>query len=117
MIRTFVENGRIVAAICHAPAVLTEVKLSDGSDLMEGRKVTSMPNKEDEAWCQVPYVPFLVQTRLGGRGGEFSQGKQLWAEHVVVDRDSRGRTLTTGANPSSGSRLPEEIIAATSSAG
>lgn len=110
--RTFFEDGRIVAAICHARAVLTEVRLSDGSNLVEGRKVTRMSNKEEQAWGRVDYVPFLVQTRLGERGGEFIEGKQLWGEHVVVDRDSQGRTLITGANPSSGSRLAEEIIKA-----
>lgn len=35
-----------MAANCHAPAVLTELKLSDGSNLVEGRKVTSMSNKK-----------------------------------------------------------------------
>lgn len=99
-----------MAAICHAPGVLTEVRLSNGSYLVEGRKVTSMSNREEEAWGRVPYVPWLVQTRLGERGALFSEGKRLWEDHVVVDEDSEGHVLITGANPASGSSLAAEII-------
>ncbi|KAM0718352.1 hypothetical protein Q7P37_005421 [Cladosporium fusiforme] len=109
IIRTFYEDGRIVSAICHAPGVFTNVKLSNGKYLVEGRKVTSMSNREEEAWGRVPYVPFLVQTRLGERGAFFSEGKQLWGDHVVVDEDDQGRKLVTGANPASGGSLATEI--------
>lgn len=110
MIRQFYEDGRIVAAICHAPGVLTEVKLSNQKFLVAGRQVTSMSNREEEAWGRVPYVPFLVQTRLKERGALFSEGKKLWGEHVVVDEDEQGRVLVTGANPASGTKLAKEML-------
>lgn len=109
LIRTFYEDGRIVAAICHAPGVLTNVKLSNGEYLVAGRKVTSMSNREEEAWGRVPYVPWLVQTRLGERGALFDEGKKLWADHVVVDEDGLNRVLVTGANPASGGSLAAAI--------
>lgn len=76
--------------------------------------MTSISNKEEEAWGSVPYVSFLVQARLGEREGETIEGEQLWGEHVVVDGDAQRRDAITGANPSSGSRLAEEIIKAIS---
>ena len=109
LIRTFYEDGRVVSAICHAPGVLTEVKLSDGNYIVQGRKVTSMSNHEEEAWGRVPYVPWLVQSRLIERGALFSEGKMVWGEHVVVDQDKQGRILVTGANPASGTSLAREI--------
>lgn len=109
LIRTFYEDGRVVSAICHAPGVLTEVKLSDGKYIVDGRKVTSMSNREEEAWGRVPYVPWLVQTRLSERGALFSEGKRVWGTHVVVDQDKQGRILVTGANPASGSSLANEV--------
>ncbi|KAH0592851.1 hypothetical protein MHUMG1_09496 [Metarhizium humberi] len=110
LIRTMFEDGRVVSAICHAPAVFTEVKLQDGKYLVDGRKVTSMSNKEEELWGRVPYVPYLVQSRLKERGGIFIEGRTAWGDHVVVDKDSHGRKLVTGANPASGGSLAREII-------
>lgn len=82
--RQFYEDGRVVAAICHAPGALTEVKLSNQKFLVAGRQVTSMSNREEEAWGRVPYVPFLVQTRLKERDALFSRvktfgGNMLWS--------------------------------------
>ena len=109
LIRSFYESGRIVSAVCHAPAVLTNVKLSDGSYLVKGRKVTCFSNEEEEQSQMVDNCPFLVETRLGERGGEFQKGTP-WTEKVVVDKDSQGRILITGANPQSGHQLAKEIV-------
>lgn len=68
-----------------------------------------MSNREEEAWGRVPYVPWLVQTRLIKRGALFSEGEQLWADHVVIDVDEQGRRLVTGANPASGISLAAAI--------
>lgn len=68
-----------------------------------------MSNREEEAWGRVPYVPWLVQSRLGERGALFDEGEKLWADHVVVDEDGLGRVLVTGANPASGGSLAAAI--------
>lgn len=36
--RTIYENGGIVSAVCHAPAALLDVKLSNGELLIKDRK-------------------------------------------------------------------------------
>lgn len=94
LIHTFYEDGRVVSAVCHPPAVLTEVKLQDGSGsyLVDARRVTSMSNREEEAWGRVPYVPFLVQDRLKERGGMYVEGEHLWG-----DRSCRRRQGPSGS--------------------
>lgn len=59
LIRAFYESNRVVSAVCHAPAVLTDVKLSDGSYLVNGRSVTSFTNEEEEQAGLTNNVPWL----------------------------------------------------------
>jgi len=95
LIRRLYESGRPVAAVCHAPAVLTEVKNSDGGYLVAGRRVTGFTNAEERAVELTEQVPFLVQDRLSQRGGMFRHTEN-WGEHVEVDGH-----LITGQNPAS----------------
>jgi len=41
------ESGKVVSAVCHGPAALTEIKLSNGDFLVKGRKVTGFTNDEE----------------------------------------------------------------------
>jgi len=41
------ESGKVVSAVCHGPAALTEIKLLNGVYLLEGRKVTGFTNDEE----------------------------------------------------------------------
>ncbi|PWN47235.1 class I glutamine amidotransferase-like protein, partial [Violaceomyces palustris] len=108
VIRTFYESNRPVTAVCHAPAVLTDVKLSDGSYLVKGRTVTSFTNEEEEQAGLTKAVPWLVETRLEERGATF-QKAQPWAEKVIVDKDG-DRVLITGQNPASAAGLAKELV-------
>lgn len=109
LIRSFFESKRIVSAVCHAPCVFTEVKLSNGTNLLKGRKLTSFSNEEEEQAQMVSHCPYLVETRIEERGG-FFQKSPPWEDNVVVDKDADGRVLITGANPQSGASLAREII-------
>ncbi|KAF7163928.1 hypothetical protein CNMCM6106_000700 [Aspergillus hiratsukae] len=48
LIREFYENGKVVSAVCHGPAALVNVKLSGGSYLVAGQKVTGLSDAEEE---------------------------------------------------------------------
>ena len=48
LIREFYEAGKIVSAVCHGPAALVNVKLSDGSHLISGEPLTGFSNAEEE---------------------------------------------------------------------
>jgi len=103
--RGIYENGGTVGAVCHGPAALVDVQLSDGSYLVDGRKVGGFTNAEEEAVGLTQAVPFLLETRLEERGGQFVGGNNF-EENVVVD----GR-IVTGQNPASAEKTAEEIVA------
>ena len=45
--QTIYENGGVVSAVCHAPAALLNVKLSNGELLIKGRKINSFMKKKN----------------------------------------------------------------------
>lgn len=49
IIREFWESGKVVSAVCHGPIALANVKLSDGSYLVDGSAVTGFTNAEEDA--------------------------------------------------------------------
>lgn len=59
LITAFYESKRVVSAVCHAPCVFSDVKLSNGDYLLKGRKVTSFSNEEEEQAGMTNNVPWL----------------------------------------------------------
>lgn len=110
LIRAFYEAGKPTAAVCHAPAVFTDVKLSDGSWLVAGKSVTSFTNEEEEQAGLTKAIPWLVETRLIERGAKFDK-TQPWGEKVIVDKTD-GKVLISGQNPASAAGVGKEILAA-----
>ena len=49
LIERTLADGKPVALVCHAPAILKNVTAPDGSPLVQGRKVTGFTNEEEEA--------------------------------------------------------------------
>ena len=45
--KIYEQNG-IVAAVCHGPAALLNIKLSNGKYLIDGKKVNGFSNEEEE---------------------------------------------------------------------
>lgn len=110
LIRALIESGRAVGAVCHGPAGLVDVKLSDGTHLVKGRRVTAFTNEEERAAKLDQAMPFLLEDRLREAGAQFF-GAPKWEDHVEVD----GK-LVTGQNPQSGEtaarKLAELVLSA-----
>ena len=98
------ENGGVVAAVCHGPAGLVNIKLSNGKYLVDGKNVNAFTNEEEIAVKLENVVPFMLGSKLIERGAKFSKAG-LWQEKVVVD----GR-LITGQNPASAKKVGEELL-------
>mmetsp|Transcript_46968 Transcript_46968/g.42058 ORF Transcript_46968/g.42058 Transcript_46968/m.42058 type:complete len:246 (+) Transcript_46968:60-797(+) len=98
------ENGGIVAAVCHGPAALIEIKLSDGKALVDGKTVTGFTNDEENAVKKTSIMPFLVETELISKGAKFTRVKN-WGCNVEVSE-----RVVTGQNPASASALGKAII-------
>lgn len=101
--RDIFEAGGIVAAVCHGPAALVNVRLSDGSYLVAGRNVSAFTDSEERAVGLDKTVPFLLASTLIERGAIHHPAAD-WNAKVVVD----GR-LVTGQNPQSATGVGEAI--------
>ena len=98
------EDGGVVSAVCHGPAGLLNVKLSNGDYLLDGKTVSGFTNEEEKATGLDQVVPFLLETEMRARGGQFEKAGR-WKEKVSVD----GR-LVTGQNPASAKGVGEAVL-------
>jgi putative intracellular protease/amidase len=104
LIQQFYASNKPVAAVCHAPAVLLNVKGSDGEFLVSGKKVTGFTNGEEAGVELTDVVPVLIEDAMQALGAQYSKGDD-WAPHIVVDG-----LLLTGQNPASSKPLAEALI-------
>ena len=105
LIETFWKNNKPVAAVCHAPSALLNVKDENGAPLVKGKKVTGFTNTEEEAVQLTNVVPFLLEDELKGKGGIYSK-KEDWASYVLQDG-----LLITGQNPASSEEAAKQLLA------
>ena len=89
------EAGKPVSAVCHGPAALLDVTLSDGTTLLHGRTVTGFTRGEDAKDSLFAHMPFSLQDRMEAEGAGFVEGP---SQAVHVETDGR---LVTGQNPAS----------------
>ncbi len=101
---TIYENGGLVAAVCHGPSGLINIKLSNGKYLVDGKKVNSFTNEEETAVKLEKVVPFMLETKLIERGAKFEKSGNF-EPHVVSDQ-----RLITGQNPQSAKSVAEAIL-------
>jgi putative intracellular protease/amidase len=100
------ENGGAVGAVCHGPAALVNVKLSDGSRLIAGKQTAVFTNAEEQASGLTEVVPFLLQSAFEKAGAKVIVAPNF-AENAI--RDGR---LVTGQNPASAKKAAELLIEA-----
>lgn len=98
------EKGGIVGAVCHGPAGLVNIKLSNGKYLVDGKKINAFTNEEEEAVGLTKVVPFLLEDGLIKHGAKFEKSG-LWQVHVTVDN-----RVVTGQNPQSAKGVGEAIL-------
>ncbi len=104
LIAAFVQAGKPVAAVCHAPVALVNVRGPDGEYLVKGKRVTGFSNAEEEGVGLTAAVPFLLEDRLQERGALYSKGAK-WVPHLEVD----GK-LVTGQNPASAGPAAQKLL-------
>lgn len=105
LIEAAIAAGKPVAAVCHAPGVLRDVRGVDGAPLVKGKRVTGFTNTEEAAVGLTAVVPFLVEDMLKAKGGDYSSTSD-WGVHVVEDG-----LLITGQNPASSQKAAEVLLA------
>ncbi len=104
LIENFWINKKPIAAVCHAPSVLLNVKDKKNIPFLKGKKVTGFTNSEEEAAGLIKVVPFLLEDELKSKGGIYSK-KENWASYTVSDG-----LLITGQNPASSNAVAEKLL-------
>lgn len=108
-IRQFYESEKPTAVYCHGTAALVDLKLSDGSYLVDGKTVTGFANAEEEfsdAFVGERVMPWRVEDELRERGANYVNGGLFKAFAI---RDGR---LITGQQQYSGRRVAQMVIEA-----
>jgi len=103
--RNIYESGGVVSAVCHGVSGLLNIRLSDGSYLVSGRKVTGFSNIEEKLARRSDQVPFFLEDELKQHGGRYKKGLIPLRSYALSD----GR-LVTGRNPNSTKAVAQETM-------
>ncbi len=103
MIQDFAKTGRPIAMVCHAPAILRDVKKPNGEPFAKGVKLTGFKNSEDAEIELLHHLLFSLEDELKLRGANYIS-KKNWEANVVIDG-----ILMTGQSPASAPPLAEAL--------
>lgn len=108
LLREMDARGAVIAAVCHGPAALAEVRRADGKPLVEGRRLTGFSNEEEQVFGKkwAALFPWLIEDKLKAHGARWEEAS-LMMPKVVVDGH-----LITGQNPYSTTAMTEAVLRA-----
>lgn len=98
------EQGGIIAAVCHGPAALLPIILSNGDKLLASKSVTGFTREEEVDYGTINDVPFLLEESLARSAAKYSK-VQPWGSFTVEDE-----RVITGQNPASAHAVGEAIV-------
>ncbi len=101
------EAGGIVSAVCHGYCGLLNVRLSDGSLLVAGRRVTGFSWTEEILAGVAKHMPYNAEVEMKQRGALYRKAWVPLVSHAIAD----GR-LVTGQNPGSAKATARQVVAA-----
>ncbi len=99
------EMGRIVAAVCHGVGGLLNVRLSNGSWLIDGRALSGYSWFEEWLARRNTAVPFNLEAELKKRGAVYRKALIPLTSKAVEDGN-----LMTGQNPFSSKALARKVM-------
>jgi putative intracellular protease/amidase len=102
--RAIYETGGVVAAVCHGPAALVNVRLSNGEYLVAGKDVSAFTDAEEHAVKLESVVPFLLSSTLAKHGARLHAAANWQAKVSVSER------LVTGQNPASATGVAQAVV-------
>lgn len=105
--RDIFERGGIVSSVCHGYCGLLNTKLSDGSYLVAGRKMTGFAWREEVLARVNKLVPYNSEEELKKRGAHYKKATLPFVSYTVVDGN-----LVTGQNPGSATDTAKKVVAA-----
>lgn len=104
------EQGGVVSAVCHGPVILGDVKLSNGDQLLKGKRATGFTDAGEDAVNLTQLLRekglVFVSEAITNAGGKYEVPKDPWTDYTVVDE-----RVVTGVNPASATSVAERAIA------
>ncbi|MDJ0841324.1 MAG: type 1 glutamine amidotransferase domain-containing protein [Acidobacteriota bacterium] len=98
------EKGAVVGAVCHGPAGLLPVTLSDGKSILEGKTVTCFTREEEISFGTIDKIPYLLEEKMMEKAARFTK-VQPWGDNVIVED-----RLITGQNPASAGAVGKAMV-------
>lgn len=102
--REIYERGGVVSSVCHGYCGLLNTKLSDGTLLVAGRRLTGFSWREEILAGAAKMVPYNAEQAMKQRGALYEKAMLPFTVKVVTD----GR-LVTGQNPQSAKATAEQV--------
>lgn len=100
------EQGGIVSSVCHGYCGLLNTRLSDGSLLVDGRKLTGFAWQEEVLARVDKLVPYNVEEEMKNRGALYEKALFPFVSYTVTDA-----RLVTGQNPGSAKATARKVAA------
>jgi putative intracellular protease/amidase len=106
LLTQFANDKAPIAAVCHGPAAIVNLKLTNGEYFVKNRLVNSFTNTEEAAFNSenMDKFSFLNEDRLKANGATFIHNAPM-LPFVAVDGD-----LITAQNPSSVPKAAEALV-------
>jgi len=105
LIERFLAANKPVGAVCHASAVLLDIKDSNDEYVIKGKAIAGFTNSEEAAVELTDIVPFLVEDELIKRGADYQKADDF---HAFAVQDG---LIISGQNPASSELVAEKLIA------
>lgn len=98
------EADGVVSAVCHGYCGLLNTRLSDGSLLVEGRRITGFSWSEEVLAGVASKMPYNAEAEMKRRGARYQKAGLPFVSYSVAD----GR-LVSGQNPFSAKATAERV--------
>jgi putative intracellular protease/amidase len=102
--REIFERGDIVSSVCHGYCGLLNTKLSDGSYLVAGRRMTGFAWQEEVLARVDKLVPYNAEEEIKKRGALYEKARLPFVSYAVADGN-----LVTGQNPGSAKETATKV--------
>lgn len=105
------ENGGVVGAVCHGPAIFQNFNLSTGKNILEGKEATGFTKKGEE---QMKYYDWLKQNNYHTMEEIVQMAGGIWKEPTSSDPLAEytvsAPRLITGVNPASAGPVAKAML-------
>jgi putative intracellular protease/amidase len=96
--------GVLIASVCHGAAGLVSALRADGRSIVEGKRINSFTDAEEDAVGLSGVVPFRLESRLRELGAVF-EGAPNWQPFALRDGQ-----FITGQNPQSSKLVAQHVV-------